>query len=265
MIKNAPSVNSSSDVTTLPGESEKVSRHQTESSEGRNNPFPRVQFANKSFSSVAAQVAVEAGLFQRSDDVDILACQAANFLIQLRHRQQVFFGSELAPAPFEICVRRDLVTWRDQVIDDCSKSYSRTYPFRSFFKLTETAEYSGATDQKNQTKKPSEVPVELEVAAVQLNRVVNVKPSFVGCAAIAHSCSDLFFGRRGRRFGRGVPKRRNLGFVFDFVITHESSLLFGWVLGSPKIVACELSPMPPVCGSQSPRALTLNKPDGAAL
>ena len=265
MTKNTISVNSYRDVTTLLAWAETVFRHQTASSEGRNNPFPRVQSANEFFSSVSAQVAVEAGLFEGSDDVDILACQVANFLIQLRHRQQVFFGSELAPASFEICVRSDLVTRRDQVIDDCSKSYSRTYPFSSFFKLTETAEYSSATDQKNQTKNPSEMPVELEVAAVQFNRVVNVKPSFIGCAAIAHSCSDLFFGRRGRRFGRRISKRRNLGFVFDFVITHESSLLFGLVLGSPKIVACELSLMPPVCGSQSPRASTLNKPDGVVM
>ena len=207
------------------------------------------------------QVAIEAGLLERGNYVNILAGHIANSSVELLQGQRVFFGSEFTPTPLKIRMRSNLVSRSNQVINDCSKGDSRTHPFCRFFQLAKTAEYSRAADQKYQAEKPPKVPVELKVSAIQLNSLVNIESCFVSGAAITHESSLLIDCLCWCRLGRRVSEWWDLRLVINFVIAHESSLLSFWMLGSPKIVARELSPM----SSVSSRLLLQIKPKEIAL
>jgi hypothetical protein len=84
------------------------------------------------------------------------------------------------------------------------------------------------------------VPVKLDMAIVEFNRVVNIQACFVMCAAVAHILIHLT-GSRGR-LRWGITVYRYLCFVFYITLTHEDSLVWIEVLGSAEILACESSP-----------------------
>lgn len=202
----------------------------------RNDPFPWIQFPGETIAAVPAKVCIEAWLFQGADDVDIFAGESADLFVQGLQVEAVFICSQFTPAAFEVCVPRDFVGRCQQVVNDGRQGDSRARPLCVTAKRRDVAEHGGAACQEHQAEYPAQVPVELEVAGVQLDGVVDIETGFVVGAAIAHF---LFLFGRGLR--RRIAVRRNLGFVIFWVNFHEGSLLKVWVLGGIWIVACEPS------------------------
>ena len=212
------------------------------SRERRDEPFPWIQGPDTTFSSVTTEISVEAWFLQRADNVDILAIEAADSLVDLFQGQRVFFCSQVAPSSLDICVLCDLVAWREQVVDNRRESYSRTYPCSVALEISHFAENSGPADQKNEAENPFQMPEQLDVATIQFNRVIDVQACFVVCAAIAHFLTCQARCRSWYGIRRWISVRWNLRFVFYITLLHGDSFLRVRVLGSPEILACESSP-----------------------
>lgn len=215
-------------------------RKQTLSSQCGHKPFPHIQLPQMTLSTMSAEVGVVAWLLQSTDDVQIFAVQAAHSPVELLKVEAVLFSSELSPTPFHFHVLGYFVAGRQKVINDRGNGYCRTNPSTSPLKIACLAENSCSADQKDEAEEPFQVPVKLDMAIVEFNRVINIQACFVMSAAIVHFLIHLT-GSRGR-LRWGVTVHRYLCFVFYITLTHEDSLIWIEVLGSAEILACESSP-----------------------
>ncbi|MNJ37188.1 hypothetical protein D3C77_319970 [compost metagenome] len=206
-------------------------------------PLPWIESSYVGLSPVAPQVRVVARLLKCTNDVEVFAAQAADALIKLFKREGVLFSAQITPAALNFNMFCNLVSWRQEMIDDCCESYSRTNPCPVALKVACLTENSCSTDQKNEAENPLQMPVKLDVACIQLDGVVDIQACFVVSAAVAHLSVYLAGGRRWRRLGWRVSVHRHLCPMF-YILAHEGSLLMVWVLGSLEIVACESSPFP---------------------
>lgn len=205
-----------------------------------NEPFPETYFSHMTFSPMATEIGVIAGRLQSADDMEIFAVEDAHLLIKLFHGETVFLCPEIPPAPLHLHMPGDLVSRCKEMINDCGQGYCRTHPRAVFLKIGCLAENSGSADQKDKAEDPLQVPVKLDVATIQLNRVINVQACFVVSAAITHILIYLT-GSRGGLWWR-VTVNRYLCSVLYITLAHEDSLIWIEVLGSAGILACESSP-----------------------
>lgn len=221
-----------------------MSRYPEEAlSQSGDQPLPWIKPPHIALPSVASQVRVIARLLKCTNDVEVFAAQAANAFIKLFKREGVLFSAQITPAALNFNMLCNFVSWRQEMIDDCCESYSRTNPCPVALKVACLAENSCSADQKDEAENPLQVSVKLNVACIQLDCIVDIQACFVVSAAVAHLSVYLVGGRRWRRLGWRISVHRHLCLVF-YILAHEGSLLVVWVLGSPEIVACESSPFP---------------------
>lgn len=213
---------------------------QTPSSQYGHKPFPCIQFSQMALSAMSPEIRVVAWLLQSTDDVKILAVQNAHSLVELFQCEVVLFSSEISPTSFHFNVLGYFVARCQKVINDRGNGYCRTNPSTVPLKVACLTENSRSADQKDEAEEPFQVPVKLDMAIVEFNRVINIQACFVMSAAIAHVLIHLT-GSRGR-LRWGITVYRYLCSVFNITLTHEDSLKWIEVLGSAEILACESSP-----------------------
>lgn len=206
-----------------------------------NQPLPCSQLADMSLMTVPPEIGVVARCLQSGNDVNVFATQRADAPINLCKLQLTALGTQFAPAPLELVVLGCLLGGAGEVIQDGAERNGSARPFGERAEFGERPrEYSRAADQKDETEQPAQVSVQLDVAGVQFDGVVDVELCFVMGALAAHELTPLFGFLTGWRCRR-VTVGRYLGSEVFGLNDHEDSLLVFWVLGSTAILACESS------------------------
>lgn len=210
-------------------------------------PFPRAQLADVSFVAVPPKVGVIARCLQGGNDVNVFATQRADAPVDFRKFQLAALCTQFAPATLELVMLGRLLGRAGEVIQDRAQGDGSACPFgeRTEFGKRPRKDRRAA-DQKDETEQPAQVSVQLDVAGVQLDGVVDVELCFVMGALAAHELTPLFGFLAGWRCRR-VTVRRHLGSEVFWLNVHEDSLLVFWMLGSATILACESSSID--CGS----------------
>lgn len=209
------------------------------SGECRDQPLPEVEPAHKLLAAMPLQVGIEAGLLQAADDVHVFGVEGADALVQFGELELATLGLEFTPAALEVVVLGDFIGRCQQVVEDGEQRYGGASPFGQRAELSQrTGKHCRTTDQECEAEQPAAVAVQLDMATMQFNCVVDIKRGFVVGALVAHSVLPLLWiGRCRRRVAVG----RHLGSEVFWISGHEGSLVWVWVLGGAQIVACEPS------------------------